>query len=156
MVILGLGSNLGDRGVHLRRAVSRLSRGSEPVLSGVRLSRIYESPALTPPGAPPEWGLPYLNCAVAGETRIEPEVLLRRVQAIETSLGRQDDERWAPRVIDIDILWWAGREVRSEALTIPHPEIVKRPFVLEPLCDLIPDAILGGETIRARVEIARA
>ena len=149
MVILGLGSNLGNRAIHLKRAISRLSRGSGAVLHTVRLSRIYETPALRPPGAPAAWDLPYLNCAIWGETALEPRALLRHVHEIERSLGRGDNERWAPRVIDIDILWWNGLEVRSDDLTIPHPEILKRPFVLEPLRDLIPDAILEGETIEA-------
>ncbi len=147
MVILGLGSNLGNRAVHLKRAVSRLSRGSGAVLNGARLSRIYESPAVTPPGAPAAWDLPYLNCALSGETTLDPDALLSHVKEIERSLGRQDRERWAPRVIDIDILWWNGSAVRSDQLTIPHPQILKRPFVLEPLRDLIPNAILDGETI---------
>jgi len=149
MVILGLGSNLGNRAIHLKRAISRLSRGRGAVLRDVRSSRIYESPALTPPGAPTAWDLPYLNCVLSGETTLEPGDLLRHVQEIEASLGRYEHERWAPRVIDIDILWWNGNEVRSEGLTIPHPEIVNRPFVLEPLCDLIPGAIFDGETIVA-------
>jgi len=68
---------------------------------------------------------------------------------MERSLGRQDHERWAPRVIDIDILWWDGREMRSDDLTIPHPQILERPFVLEPLRDLIPEAILDSETLEA-------
>ncbi len=149
MVILGLGSNLGDRAIHLKRAVSCLSRGCGAVLHGVRLSRIYESPALTPRGAPDAWDLPFLNGALAGETTLEPRALLQRIKEIERSLGRQDQERWAPRVIDIDILWWDGNEVRSDGLTIPHPEILRRPFVLEPLRDLIPDVILDGETVEA-------
>ena len=149
MVILGLGSNLGNRAIHLKRAISRLSRGSGAVLRDVKLSKIYESAALTPPGAPAAWDLPYLNCVLSGETTLEPGDLLRRVQEIEISLGRHAHERWAPRVIDIDILWWAGNDVRSDGLTIPHPEILERPFVLEPLRDLIPDTILDSETIEA-------
>ena len=70
MVILGLGSNLGNRAIHLKRAISRLSRGSGAVLHAVRLSRIYESPALTPTGAPAAWDLPYLNCALSGDTTL--------------------------------------------------------------------------------------
>jgi len=149
MVILGLGSNLGNRAIHLKRAISRLSRGGGAVLHDVRLSRIYESPALTPAGAPDAWDLPYLNCALSGETILEPDALLQHIQEIERSLGRQDHERWAPRVIDIDVLWWDGHEIRSDDLTIPHPEILKRPFVLEPLRDLIPDSILDSETLEA-------
>ena len=148
-MILGLGANLGNRAIHLKRAVSRLSRGRGAVLHGVKLSRIYESPALTPSGAPAAWDLPYLNCALSGETTLEPGALLRRVKEIERSLGRRDHKRWAPRVIDIDILWWDGNEVRSDGLTIPHPEILRRPFVLKPLRDLIPDVILEGGTVKA-------
>ena len=151
MVILGLGSNLGNRTIHLKRAISRLSRGCGAVLHDVRSSRIYESAALTPTGAPADWDLPYLNCALSGETTLEPGPLLRHIKEIERSLGREEHERWAPRVIDIDILWWNGREIRSDDLTIPHPEILKRPFVLQPLCDLIPDMILEGETMEAHV-----
>ncbi len=146
-MILGLGGNVGNRAIHLKRAISRLSRGCGAVLHGVKLSRIYESPALTPSGAPAAWDLPYLNCALSGETALEPDALLRRVKEIERSLGRQDHERWAPRVVDIDILWWHASEVRSEGLTIPHPEILRRPFVLQPLRDLIPEVILEGETL---------
>jgi 2-amino-4-hydroxy-6-hydroxymethyldihydropteridine diphosphokinase/dihydropteroate synthase len=159
MVILGLGSNVGNRAIHLKRAISRLSRGGGAVLRDVRLSRIYESPALTPPEAPGAWDLPYLNCALSGETTLDPEALLRHVQEIEKSLGRHDHARWAPRVIDIDILWWNGREVRSENLTIPHAEILKRPFVLEPLRDLIPDDIVDGKAIETharRVSVQRS
>ena len=148
-MILGFGSNLGNRAIHLKRAISSLSRGCGAVLHDVRLSRIYESPALTPTGAPAAWDHPFLNCALSGETTLEPGELLRHVQEIERSLGRQDHERWAPRVIDIDILWWNGREIRSDDLTIPHPEILKRSFVLEPLRDLIPDAVFHGETWRS-------
>ena len=148
MVILGLGSNVGDRAIHLKRAISLLSRGSGAILHDVRLSRIYESQALIPPGAPDSWDLPYLNCALSGETSLGPHALLRRVQEIERSLGRRDHERWAPRPIDVDILWWNGSEVRSDDLTVPHPEILNRPFVLEPLRDLMPSAFLDGATAK--------
>ncbi len=155
MVILGLGSNVGKRATHLKRAISRLSRGRGAVLSGVSASRVYESSALVPAGAPPAWDLPYLNCALSGETTLDPEGLLRHIKDLEKSLGRQEHERWAPRVIDIDILWWSGREVRSQELTVPHPGMLKRPFVLEPLRDLIPDAVVEGETIEAHASRMR-
>jgi 2-amino-4-hydroxy-6-hydroxymethyldihydropteridine diphosphokinase/dihydropteroate synthase len=156
MVILGLGSNLGNRAIHLRRAIARLSRGSGAVLRAVKLSRIYESPALMPPEALSAWDLPYLNCALSGDTTLEPGALLRHVQDIERSLGREDHDRWAPRVIDIDILWWTGREVRSGGLTLPHPELLKRTFVLEPLRDLIPDILVEGETIEKHASRLKA
>lgn len=153
MVILGLGSNQGNRPVQLKRAIARLSRGRGAVLRQAKVSRIYESPALIPSGAPSTWDLPFLNCAVAGETSLDPEALLSHVQEIERSLGRGDHERWAPRPIDIDILWWDGHESQGLDLAIPHPEIVNRSFVLEPLRDLIPDAVLGGRTIEAHARL---
>ena len=140
----------------MRKAPWCLCRGSEAVLQAVKLSRIYESPALTPVGSSPSWDLPYLNCALAGETDLEPEALLRHAQQVEKFLGRQDHERWAPRAIDIDILWWDGRELRSVDLTIPHPEILTRAFVLRPLCDLIPDVHLDGETIEVHAARVKA
>jgi 2-amino-4-hydroxy-6-hydroxymethyldihydropteridine diphosphokinase / dihydropteroate synthase len=150
LLVLGLGSNLGDRAIQLKRAIARLSRGSGAVLQHTRVSRIYESAALMPAGAPVTWDLPFLNCALLGETSLQPALLLRRIQEIERSLGRPDHERWSPRPIDIDILWWDGNEMRAADLTIPHPQILNRPFVLEPLRDLIPDAVIDGATIEVQ------
>ena len=94
MVIFGLGSNLGNRAIHLKRAISRLSRGGGAVLHDVRLSRIYESPALTPAGAPANWDLPYLNCALSGETSLEPGALLRHIQEIAASSRTGSGGSW--------------------------------------------------------------
>ena len=151
-MVLGLGSNLGHRETNLKRAINRLTRGIRPVLEGAQLSRVYESPALTPNGAPDEWDLPYLNCALAGEPLVGPKALLRRLKEIEQALGRSDGERWAPRLIDIDILWWPGMEVQSEQLRIPHPEILDRAFVLAPLADLVPHDTLRGHSFREHVQ----
>ncbi len=122
------------------------------MLHNAELSRVYESPALTPDGAPDQWDLPYLNCAVAGEPLVDPETLLGRIKEVEEALGRSQGERWAPRLIDIDVLWWPGREMHTEALEIPHPEILHRAFVLEPLGDLVPDDILEGRSFREHAE----
>ena len=151
-LVLGLGSNLGHREINLKRAVTRLTRGARPVLRNPELSRVYESSALLPPGSPDDWDLPYLNCAVSGEPLVEPDGLLRRLKEIEHSLGRSGDERWAPRIVDIDILWWPGMEMRTEELRIPHPEILNRPFVVEPLRDLVPDDVLEGSSLRDHAE----
>ena len=155
-VVLGLGSNLGPREINLKRAVNRLTRGIRPVLGSPTLSRVYESSAQLPDGAPDQWDLPYLNCALSGEPLVEPERLLRRLKEIEKALGRSEGERWAPRLIDIDVLWWPGREMRSEQLEIPHPEMLNRAFVLEPLSDLVPDATLGGRSFREHAERLRS
>ena len=151
-LVLGLGSNLGHREINLKRAVTRLTRGARPVLRKPELSRVYESSALMPPGAPDDWDLPYLNCAVSGEPLVEPDGLLRRLKEIEHSLGRSGDERWAPRIVDIDVLWWPGMERRAEGLHIPHPEILNRPFVVESLRDLVPEDTLEGSSFRDHAE----
>lgn len=135
-VFLGLGSNLGDRRQHLERAV----RALEEILPAkpLRVSPVYESPAMLPENAEPAWNRPFLNSVVEGECSLEPAELLARLKAIESSLGRHARERWAPRPIDIDILLWDGVTVKSDALTIPHPSWRDRAFVLDPLKDLDP------------------
>ncbi|MDZ7780217.1 MAG: dihydropteroate synthase [Gemmatimonadota bacterium] len=148
MLVLGLGSNLGDRETHLKRAVNLLARGPDAPLTGARLSRVYTSDALVPDGAPEAWRRPFLNCALVGETTLDPEALLRRVKQIERTVGREAADRWAPRVIDIDILWWSGVTVDRPELQVPHPGLLERSFVLEPLRDLVPDAVHEGASFR--------
>jgi 2-amino-4-hydroxy-6-hydroxymethyldihydropteridine diphosphokinase/dihydropteroate synthase len=151
-VVLGLGSSLGHRESNLKRAINRLTRGARPVLRDPKLSKVYESSALTPDGAPDDWDLPYLNCALSGEPLVEPEALLARVREVEQALGRSPSERWAPRCIDIDILWWPGRGMETEELRIPHTGVLDRAFVLEPLRDLVPEATLEGHSFREHAE----
>lgn len=147
MLVLGLGSNLGDRESHLKRTVVRLAQAPGALLANARLSRVYESPALVPDGAPDTWRLPYLNCALAGETTLDPFEVLRHVKEIERSFGRNEARKWAPRPIDIDILWWRDLNLSSAELTIPHPELLVRPFSLGPLHDLVPRERLGGVAV---------
>lgn len=146
-VVLGLGSNLGDRARHLKRALVRLSRGPDALLSDARLARVYESPAMVPDAAPESWRRPYLNSAVAGATEAKPEEILRRAKALEVELGREPGERWAPRPVDIDFLWWDGGPVSRPGLVVPHPAVLERSFVLEPLRDLIPGEEIRGITV---------
>lgn len=156
MVVLGLGSNLGDRETNLKRAVDLLARGPDAPLAGARLSRVYESEALVPEGAPDAWRRPYLNCAVAGETGLEPRTLLQRVKEAERRVGRRPGERWSPRVVDIDILWWSGVAVDGPHLHVPHRDLLERTFVLEPLRDLVPDRMHQGATFREHARRLRA
>lgn len=166
MVVLGLGTNLGDRMAVLRKAVTRLQK-TGILADTARVSPVYESDALLPQGAPADWNRPFLNTALAAETRLEPEELLRRIKALETELGRTPSERWAPREIDIDILAWDDRALRlslsagdrrvEPTLEIPHAGLCERPFALWPLCDLAPDwryPVTGG-TVQARGKTAR-
>jgi 2-amino-4-hydroxy-6-hydroxymethyldihydropteridine diphosphokinase len=107
----------------------------------VRASSVHETPALMPEGAPPEWDRPYLNQVIEvtpPDGRLEPLELLRITQGIERELGRQPAARWAPRVIDIDVLAWGDLVLDMPELTLPHPRLHERHFVLAPLCELAP------------------
>jgi 2-amino-4-hydroxy-6-hydroxymethyldihydropteridine diphosphokinase / dihydropteroate synthase len=135
MVILGLGSNTGDRLAHLSAAVRELSG----LLSDMRLSRVLEAEALLKPGAPESWNQPFLNMAVAGNTALSPQALFMQVKEIEQRIGRVARGVWAPREIDIDILAMDGLVLETPDLTIPHRELLNRDFALLPLTELAPD-----------------
>ncbi|AZZ35925.1 hypothetical protein CIK05_03665 [Bdellovibrio sp. qaytius] len=136
-VVLGLGSNI-DPIKHLRLALAEIKRLSQ--VSVINIASIYESDALLPENAPANWNKKYLNSAVELEvTNFEPLKLLKEIKAIEQKLGRAGSDRWAPRNIDIDILWAQDFTLNSEALNIPHAQILNRPFALLPLLELRPD-----------------
>ena len=136
--LLGLGANLGDRLASLQRAVDLLAdRGVRATAS----SRVWvTSPLGGPPGQPE-----FLNAVVRVETgALEPEAVLAAVHEVEAELGRVRDERWGPRTIDIDILLWDQLVRDDPHLTIPHPRMHERAFVVLPLLDLDPDPRLPG------------
>jgi len=135
MVILGLGSNKGDRAAMLWRVVEMLA----PILQDIRHSSVYETKALLPDGAPPAWDMAFLNMAVAGETKLSPQALLAAIKEIERNLGREAAERWAPREIDIDILAMDDLVLATPEIHIPHPGLLDREFALLPLVELAPD-----------------
>ena len=128
---LGLGSNVGDRELHLRRALDRLST---PGLRILRVSPIYETEPVD--YANQRW---FLNLVVEAETSLFPVQLLAHISRIERGLGRVRTVPKGPRTIDIDILLYGQRVVRSARLEIPHPRLAERRFVLAPLADLAPD-----------------
>ena len=152
-VLLGVGSNVGDRLHYLRQAVRALGTAGSRTLELRAISPIYESDALLPDGASTEWNLPYLNLAVLAETELEPLDLLPWIKATEVGLGRRPAARWSPREIDIDLLAIDGLTVNSPTLTLPHRDLLERPFVLLPVADLVPDWPLsepsGGPARRA-------
>ncbi|MGE3713896.1 MAG: 2-amino-4-hydroxy-6-hydroxymethyldihydropteridine diphosphokinase [Alphaproteobacteria bacterium] len=134
-IILGLGSNLGDRAANLSGAVRQLSQH----VHGIHCSAVYESKAVLPEGAPLQWDIPYYNMALRGRVECSPKRLLSMVKEVEDALGRRQKERWAPREIDIDILAYEGEMAEDEGLIIPHPLLVERDFALVPLVELWPD-----------------
>jgi 2-amino-4-hydroxy-6-hydroxymethyldihydropteridine diphosphokinase len=140
-VFLGLGTNLGDRYANLQTALDALS----PKVRLTARSQIYQ----TPP-----WGYTdqadFLNMVVSAETGLKPRRLLRYLKKIEKKVGRIATFRWGPREIDIDILFYDDLSLETPKLTIPHPRLHQRAFMLVPLADLAPDLRhpVTGKTIR--------
>jgi 2-amino-4-hydroxy-6-hydroxymethyldihydropteridine diphosphokinase len=112
MVVLGLGSNIGDRLKYLTQAVNILSKS---VLAALEMSPIYEAEAELKIGSPDDWSVPFLNMAIVGETHLTPYELLKKIKMIEKEIGRQDRGIWAPREIDIDILAFGGLAIDNDA-----------------------------------------
>jgi len=123
----GLGSNLGDRRGHLRQAVAGLP-------DVVAVSPVYE----TEPVGGPEQG-PYLNLVVELATELSAREVLGVAQRLEEEAERVRAERWGPRTLDVDVLWIEGQSVDEPDLTVPHPRMRERRFVMAPLADLAPD-----------------
>jgi 2-amino-4-hydroxy-6-hydroxymethyldihydropteridine diphosphokinase len=135
---ISLGSNLGDREVHLRRALDAL-RATHGI-QWLAVSRIYE----TEPVGPPPQGF-YLNAVAEIETGLEPRDLLERLLQIEVEEGRiRRGVRDEARTLDLDLLIFADRCIDEEGLIVPHPRMHERGFVLEPLCELAPRWVHPG------------
>ncbi len=147
-VYLALGSNLGDRWANLRRAVETLAE--DPGLHSLECAGLYET---APQGgvAQPD----YLNTVVGMQTMLSPEALLHHALRVEAELGRVRRERWGPRLIDIDVLWYEGETRNGEALTLPHPRAAERGFVLIPWADLAPNLVLASGTVGELAEQCR-
>jgi 2-amino-4-hydroxy-6-hydroxymethyldihydropteridine diphosphokinase len=131
-VYLSLGSNLGDRAANLRQAIRRLGE----VGAVTAVSSLYETEPVEVTSRQP-W---FLNCAVALETELMPKQLLSRALAVEQAMGRRRTETKGPRTIDIDIVLFGNSVVDTPQLTIPHPAMERRRFVLEPLAEIAPEA----------------
>jgi 2-amino-4-hydroxy-6-hydroxymethyldihydropteridine diphosphokinase len=134
---LGLGSNLGDRAENLQRAVDLLD--TEPGIAVVASSRVWETDPVGGPSQPD-----YLNAVIRVEADVAPHDLLDACLRVEAALGRVREVRWGPRTIDIDVLLVDALVVDDAELTIPHPRMTERAFVLLPLLELDPDATLPG------------
>ena len=134
-VHLGIGSNLGDRRANTAEAIEKVS--ALPGTRVVRASSLYESEPL---GNAKTW---FVNSVIEVETELGPEALLKKLKAIEESMGRKrvKGKRWGSRIIDLDILLFDQDVVDKRTLKIPHPEMHKRRFVLLPLAELAPQVV---------------
>jgi len=134
-IYLALGSNLGDRAANLRAAVEALAR----LVTMVRVSALYETEPAYVASQPR-----FLNAALVGTTALEPIALLAALKAIEHNMGRVAGVRFGPRLIDLDILVYGEHVLTTAELTIPHPRLAERPFVLVPLAEIAPDLVPPG------------
>jgi 2-amino-4-hydroxy-6-hydroxymethyldihydropteridine diphosphokinase len=128
---LGIGSNLGNRLEYLQLAVDRLAAATGVCVTAV--SPVYET---DPVGGPVQDD--FLNAVVAVETELTPSALLAECAAAESAAARVRDARWGPRTLDVDVLWIDGYTSTDPVLTVPHPRMADRSFVLAPLHDLDP------------------
>jgi 2-amino-4-hydroxy-6-hydroxymethyldihydropteridine diphosphokinase len=129
-IALALGSNVGDRLAALRAAIKAL----DPYITVTALAPVYETAAAYITDQPA-----FLNTAVTGTTALEPLALLWTLKDIETTVGRQPTFRYGPRVIDIDIIFYGDKIIKTTELTIPHSRVSERAFVLRPLNAIAPN-----------------
>ncbi len=130
---IGIGSNLGKREENCKRAINLLVNKGLTILK--QSSMIETEP----------WGVKnqpcFINMAVSVDTTLPPETLLTLVKEIETVLGRTETFRWGPRIIDLDILFYDNVVMKKPEMSIPHPHIKDRDFVLRPLAEIAPDLV---------------
>jgi len=150
--LLGLGGNVGDVRATLDAAVAKLVDGA-----GTRLLARSSDYRTAP------WGVtdqpPFINCVVQIETERSPHALLARAHEVERALGRDraQERRWGPRTIDVDLLAYDDLSLNDADLTLPHPRLFERAFVLIPLTEIVPNRMLAGRRVAdaaARIDAA--
>ena len=151
--LVGLGSNLGDRSAQLNRAVQQLGR-----VPGIEVRSVSSWHETEPVGGPPGQG-EFLNGALLAESSRSPSDLLQTMLAIERQLGRAPHARWNARLIDLDLLLYGDEVLSTDSLTVPHPWMAIRRFVLEPCCEIAPTMVhptIGWSVRRLLGHISRA
>ncbi|MFH1104944.1 MAG: 2-amino-4-hydroxy-6-hydroxymethyldihydropteridine diphosphokinase [Actinomycetota bacterium] len=135
LVAVGLGSNLGDRRTHLTAAVTGLAGVGEVTA----VSSLWST---APVGGPPQG--PFLNAVAVIDTVIGPRPLLETCFDLERSAGRVPGEKWGPRLLDLDLLLYGDAVIDAPGLRVPHPRMTERRFVLAPLAEVWPEAVVPG------------
>ena len=149
--VLGLGTNLGDRVKNLSQAIEALNLLPNTVV--LAQSQVYQTAPFDVPDLQPD----YLNQCVLLETALSPHALLGACLGIEAAQGRKRVEHHGARVLDLDLLLYAGKKIASSELTLPHPGILERAFVMVPLRDLFPDGnALGIDFLSALQRIGES
>lgn len=140
-VVIGLGSNLENPLQQLRQSLSEVKK--IPKSKVIRVSSLFESEAQLPDGATKAWQQKFLNAAVLIQVQdMNPQQLLSNLKNIESKMGRPSSEKWAPRIIDLDILYWENLNLSEQNLKVPHLHLLQRPFALLPLLQIYPQAKL--------------
>ncbi len=135
---LGLGTNLGDRQANIQAALQKLA--DLPTIQLMRVSSLYETAPVGVTNQPD-----FLNLVVAARTSLAPQALLDSLLHIENQMGRTRTQRWGPRVIDLDLLLYGDAQVALPGLTVPHPRLRERAFVVVPLAEIAPNLALPGD-----------
>jgi 2-amino-4-hydroxy-6-hydroxymethyldihydropteridine diphosphokinase len=150
-ILLALGSNLGNRRETLESAWKEI--GNLPETKTWRISRFYETKPVGGPINQPD----FLNAAGVIATTLPPQQLLEQLQEIENRFGRVRTEHWGARTLDIDILLYGNQIISTPTLTIPHPEMLQRRFVLEPAEEIAADTVhpITGQTIREHLYLLK-
>ena len=145
MAYIGLGANLGDAGAALAQAVQAL--GNLPQTQLLRCSPVYKTAPLDTDGGREVAadGHDYFNAVVALSTHLVPLALLDQLQQIEQAAGRERPYRNAPRTLDLDLLLYGDEHIDTERLTVPHPRMAQRAFVLVPLAEIAPGLVSAAQ-----------
>lgn len=141
-IFIALGSNLGDREANIRVAIRLAEKGGRLIV--VKVSPLYESEP---------WGQEdqprFVNAVMEARSELSPCELLQYLKGIEAEMGRREAERWGPRLIDLDIIFYGSRVVKDERIEVPHPYAKERAFVMVPLSEIAPGFIdpLSGASV---------
>jgi 2-amino-4-hydroxy-6-hydroxymethyldihydropteridine diphosphokinase len=142
VAVIGLGGNIGDTRTLMGMAIDRLAL--RPAIRVEAVSALYETPPWGKTDQPA-----FLNAAVRIDTALTPRALLETILDVERELGRERGERWGPRTVDLDILLFGAEAIKEPGLHVPHPRLPERAFALQPLIDVLPDAMVAGRPAAA-------